>query len=187
MIEKPTIRLRRLPTAQLTSAELADIRALMDSAFGPEPENSFDDDDWAHALGGLHFVLDVDGAVVGHASVVERSLHVAGRPLRTGYVEAVATLPALQGRGHGTRVMAAVNEHIESEYELGALGTGSVGFYERLGWRMWSGPTFVRTEAGDVRTPDEDGGILVLLTPSTPWDLDLTAPISCEWRPGDVW
>lgn len=187
MTQEPTIRLRRLPTAQLTSVELADIRALMDAAFGPEPENSFDDDDWVHALGGLHFVLDVAGAAVSHASVVERALHVAGRPLRTGYVEAVATLPALQGRGHGSRVMAAVNEHIAAEYELGALGTGSVGFYERLGWRVWQGPTYVRSDGGDVRTPDEDGGILVLLTRSTPSDLDVTAPISCEWRPGDVW
>ncbi|HUG48077.1 MAG TPA: GNAT family N-acetyltransferase [Candidatus Limnocylindria bacterium] len=187
MIERPTIRLRRLPTDQLTSAELAAIRRLMDSAFGPEPENSFDDDDWAHALGGLHFVLDVEGRIVSHASVVKRSLHVAGRPLRTGYVEAVATLPALQGRGHGSRVVAAVNEHVAAEYELGALGTGSVGFYERLGWKVWRGPTSVRTDGGDVRTPAEDGGILVLLTPYTPSDLDLHAPISCEWRQGDVW
>jgi len=44
----------------------------------------------------------------------------------------------------------------------------------------------VRTRDGLVRTPEEDGFILVLRTPSSP-DIDLTAPISCEWRPGDVW
>lgn len=187
MFDEPVARLRQLRTEQLTDDELAAIRRLMDAAFGPEPENSFDDDDWAHALGGVHFVLDMDERVVSHASVVARELRVAGRPLRTGYVEAVATRPALQRRGHGTRLMAAVNEHIAAEYELGALGTGSIGFYERLGWRVWQGQTYVRTLKGDVRTPDEDGGILVLLTPFSPMDLDLAAPISCEWRPGDVW
>jgi len=187
MNRSPTARLRVLPTSALVPAELAAIRRLMDAAFGTEPENSFDDDDWAHALGGSHFVLDMAGEIVSHASVVERELHVAGQPIHTGYVEAVATLPQRQGLGYGSQVMVAVNEHIAAGYELGALGTGSREFYERLGWRVWQGPTFVRTEAGQERTPDEDGGILILLTPATPAALDLSAPISCEWRSGDVW
>ena len=41
-------------------------------------------------------------------------------------------------------------------------------------------------DPGDERTPEEDGFVLVRLTPTSP-DLDLSAPISCEWRPGDVW
>ena len=52
------------------------------------------------------------------------------------------------------------------------------------GWRIVG--TRVRTPVGDRRTPDEDGGIMVLLTPTTPV-IVLDAPISCEWRPGDVW
>ena len=50
----------------------------------------------------------------------------------------------------------------------------------------WRGLTSVRTDDGTYRTSGEDGYILVLPTPSSP-DLDLTADISCEWRPGDVW
>jgi aminoglycoside 2'-N-acetyltransferase I len=187
MPEEPTIRLRRLPTPQLTGDELAAIRRLMDVAFGDDADGRFDDDDWQHSIGGMHFVLDVDGRIVAQASVVDRELHVDGRPLRTGYVEAVATLPERQGEGLGSRVMREVNSFIAAGYELGALGTSAIGFYERLGWRVWQGPTFVRTPAGVERTPDEDGGILVLFTPHTPADLDLRAPISCEWRPGDVW
>jgi hypothetical protein len=39
---------------------------------------------------------------------------------------------------------------------------------------------------GVVRTEDEDGNIMVLLTRAgVPFDLD--AAISCEWRPSDVW
>ena len=179
-------RLRRVPWDQLTPDEVAAIRALMGVAFGDDEEERFDDDDWAHTIGGVHVMLDVDGVIVAHASVVEREIHVAGRPLRTGYVEAVATDPAWQGRGLGTRVMTEVGEMVAAGCDLGVLGTGVHHFYERLGWRTWRGPAFVRTPEGDRRTPDEEGYIMVLATPSTP-TLTWTDPISCDWRPGDVW
>lgn len=164
---------------------MAAIRAILWAAF-PPGEEGFTEDDWQHALGGTHFLLEIDGAIAAHGSVVERELHVGGVPLRTGYVEAVATDPARQGRGLGTRLMTDVNAHIRAEFEVGALGTGSHHFYERLGWMTWQGPSSVRTAHGLERTPDEDGYILVLATPASP-ALDLHAPISCEWRPGDVW
>ena len=178
-------RLRGLPTDALTPSELRAIRALMDSAFGTG-EEAFADDDWAHALGGQHFILDVGGLIVSHASVVRRALEIGGRPSRTGYVEAVATAPDLQGRGHGSLVMEAATEHIRSTFELGALGTGRHAFYERLGWQTWQGPAFVRLAHGEQRTPEEEGYILVLRTAASP-PFDLAEPISCDWRPGDVW
>jgi aminoglycoside 2'-N-acetyltransferase I len=162
------------------------IRRLLHAAFGDDEDERFTDDDWLHAVGGVHFVLDVDGEIVSHASVVERELHVAGRPLRTGYVEAVATAPERQGAGLGTRLMEDVNAYVVDRFELGALGTGRHHFYERLGWQSWRGPSSVRTASGSRRTPDEDGYILVLATRSLP-RLDLDAEISCDWRPGDVW
>jgi aminoglycoside 2'-N-acetyltransferase I len=118
--------------------------------------------------------------------VVERELHVAGQPVRTGYVEAVAVDPARQREGLGTLLMQAVDAHVDREFELGALGTGSQAFYERLGWEIWHGPSSVRTADGVEASPDEDGYILVLRTRSSP-PLLLTDPISCEWRPGDAW
>jgi aminoglycoside 2'-N-acetyltransferase I len=39
---------------------------------------------------------------------------------------------------------------------------------------------------GERPTPAEDGYIMVLRTPASP-PLDLEAPISCDWRAGDVW
>lgn len=181
-----TPRVRRLATIELTATEIAAIRSIMDDAFGPDEDERFTDDDWDHALGGVHFVLDVDGVIVTHAAVVERSLWIADRPLRTGYVEAVATAPARQGAGHGTQVMTDVTAWIRERFELGCLGTGRHSFYERLGWRTWLGPSAVRTAEGPRPTPDDDGYLMVLATPSSP-PLDLTVPISCEWRPGDVW
>jgi aminoglycoside 2'-N-acetyltransferase I len=159
------------------------IRQMLNAAFGGD---EFSDDDWLHALGGVHFVLDLDGTICSHASVVERLLRVADVERRAGYVEAVATAPAHQGQGLGTRVMRAVGDHIVANFELGALGTGRHAFYERLGWRTWRGPTFVRTNEGEHRTADEDGYIMVLLTHATA-QIDLASPISCELRPGDPW
>ena len=179
-------RLRTLATTQLTEPEIAVIRALMADAFGPDEDERFTDDDWGHALGGTHFVLELGGEIVSHASVVERAIEVDGRPLRTGYVEAVATAPDRQGNGFGSIVMAAADAHIRDRFELGALGTGRHHFYERLGWSRWQGPSSVRTPEGAEPTPDDDAYIMVLATPTSP-SLDLSAPISCESRPGDVW
>jgi len=178
--------IHELHTDQLTARQIARIRALLWAAFARDEHGGFSDDDWDHSLGGTHFVLELDGKVLTHASVVERILYVAGVAVRTGYVEAVATLPDEQGKGHGTAVMRKVDELITRDFALGVLGTGSQGFYERLGWRVWRGPSFVRTSAGEAATPDDDGYIMYLLTPSSP-ALDPAASIVCEWRPGDVW
>jgi aminoglycoside 2'-N-acetyltransferase I len=179
-------RVRTLSTQELTTSEIAAIRALMVAAFGTDEEEAFTDDDWEHATGGRHFVLAVEGEIAAHASVVERELHVGGRALRTGYVEAVATAPARQGAGLGSLLMAEVSAYIRDGFDLGALGTGRHRFYERQGWRTWTGPSAVRTAEGDRPTPDDDGYIMVLTTPTSP-PLDLSAAISCEWRSGDVW
>lgn len=179
-------RLRRLSTQELTPSETAAIRALVERAFGSDEEERFTDADWDHSLGGVHFVLDVAGEIVAHASVVERELHIGGRPLRTGYVEAVATEPERQGAGFGSLVMADVTSWITDRFELGGLGTGRQTFYQRLGWLTWLGPSSVRIGDREQPTPEDDGYLMVLPAPSSP-PLDLTLPISCDWRPGDVW
>ena len=103
-----------------------------------------------------------------HAAVVTRVLHIGGTPLRTGYVEAVATAPSHERRGLGTSVMRDVGTYISERFELGALGTGSHGFYERLGWVAWAGPSSVRMPDGERRTPDDDPYIMVLRTHPRP-------------------
>jgi aminoglycoside 2'-N-acetyltransferase I len=185
-IDPDRLRLRQLLTSELTRTETEAIRALMDAAFRTGEEEGFSDDDWQHALGGVHFVLELDGEIVAHAAVVERQIHVGGAALRTGYVEAVATSPGRQGMGLGSIVMTDVTDHIRETFELGGLGTGRQSFYRRLGWQVWAGPSSVRTTDGEQATPDEDGSIMILTTPTSA-ALDPEAPISCEWRPGDAW
>jgi aminoglycoside 2'-N-acetyltransferase I len=155
------------------------------SAFADDPE-AFTEADWEHSIGGIHFILEESGIVAAHASVVERELHVGDQPLATGYVEAVATRSDLQGRGLGSAVMQEVGRYIDETFALGALDTGSNSFYERLGWVTWKGPTFVRSGSSLVRTAEDDGNVMVRMTPGS-LDLNLSARISCEWRSGDVW
>lgn len=176
------VDLRVASTLDLDATLLAAARRLMDDAF----RGDFGDEDWDHALGGQHVVLLDDGELVTHASVVERTVWIGERPFRTGYVEAVATAPAHQGRGCGTLAMRRIGELIVQHFELGALATGEHGFYERLGWEHWRGPSSVRTGERLVRTEEDDDGIMVLRTgPSA--GIDLASPISCEARPGDDW
>src|SRR4029077_4047630 len=143
-----TVPIRSMRSDALSAEEVRVLRGLFALAWGSE---DFSETDWGNALGGLHFVAEDDRGILCHASVVPRELHVEERPLRTGYVEAMATRPELQGRGIGTEVLRAVNDHIVDAYELGALDTGSDWFYRRLGWQRWKGPTFVRTADGVLR------------------------------------
>jgi aminoglycoside 2'-N-acetyltransferase I len=82
--------------------------------------------------------------------------------------------------------MDAVEEHVDRAFRLGALSSAGTTLYARRGWMPWLGETYVRTEGRLIRTPDEDDSLYVRLTPSSP-ELDLSAPISCDWRPGDAW
>jgi aminoglycoside 2'-N-acetyltransferase I len=177
-------RIRTVITAELGQDRLAALRAMVFGAFG----GRFDEHDWEHMLGGVHLLVEEDDGVVAHGAVVPRVLVAGGRELRTGYVEGVATRGDRRGRGLATLVMQAAGRVIERDFELGALadGTGIPGFYQKLGWETWQGPTFVAGPEGRVRTAAEDGSVLVLRVPATA-DLDLAGPITCDWRPGDVW
>jgi len=178
-----SVPVREVASDALTPRDVAGLRALFAAAW---PDVLFDEHDFAHAMGGRHWLIEIDGRIVSHASVIERVLEAGGRRLRTGYVEAVATLPDHAGLGHGTSVLRAAGDHIRTTFELGALSTDRPAFYERLGWVRWRGPTFVRAPGGPVRTPDDDDGILVLPTTTSP-ALELTESLSCDWREGDVW
>jgi aminoglycoside 2'-N-acetyltransferase I len=177
-------RLRRASTAQLTTEELAALRRLLFGAFG----GRFDEHDWEHTLGGTH-VLALEGdELVAHGAVVPRWLVAGERGLRSGYVEGVAAREDRRGRGLATLVMRELGRVVAEGYELGALsdGTGIPGFYQRLGWETWEGPTWVAGPEGPERTAEEDGSVLVLRTSAT-GALDLGAPLVCDWRAGDVW
>ncbi|MCZ2815787.1 GNAT family N-acetyltransferase [Modestobacter sp. VKM Ac-2984] len=180
---RTTVTVRSAPTADLSTAELHRLRGFLDTAF----TDGFSDDDWSHALGGVHVLATVDGELAGHAAVVVRQLVVAGRTLRTGYVEAVATAAALRRRGVGAAVMAEAERFVRGGFELGALAASEDGarLYGARGWLPWSGDLAALTPEGVVATPGE--AVFVLPTPATPAPLDPAVRLVCDWRRGDLW
>lgn len=169
-------------TADLDPATLKAARTLLYDVF-----DDMTAEDWEHALGGLHALVFEDGALIGHASVVQRRLLHDGRALRCGYVEGVGVRADRRGRGHGAAMMDALERVIRSGYDLGALGAAdeAATFYAARGWQLWRGRSWTLTPDGIRRTPDEDGCIHVLPTPATPLNLD--TDLACDWRDGDVW
>jgi aminoglycoside 2'-N-acetyltransferase I len=169
-------------TSQLDAGTLAAARALLDDVFARD----MTDDDWEHALGGMHAVVWEEGELVGHASVVQRRLLYEGRALRAGYVEGVAVRADQRRRGHASAMMEALEGVIRGAYELGALGAtdDAAPLYTARGWRLWRGPLAAITPTGVVRTAEEEGAVYVL--PGAV-ELDLTRELTCDWRDGDVW
>jgi aminoglycoside 2'-N-acetyltransferase I len=160
---------------------LANARALLDQVF-----DDMTDFDWEHALGGLHALAWDGPELVGHASVVQRRLLHGGKALRAGYVEAVAVRPDRQRQGHGAAMMDELERVIRAAYDLGALGATDEGaaFYRSRGWRLWRGPSSALTPEG-IRPTAEDDGCIHVLPCTAPLVLD--APLTCDWRDGDVW
>jgi aminoglycoside 2'-N-acetyltransferase I len=176
------IEQRLVTSDELTDDDLVQMRALFAAAWS----GGFSGTDWEHTFGGHHVLRLVDGELVSHGAVAGRTLWLGGRPLRVGYLEAVATWPERQGLGHASAVVEELDRIVRDGFELGGLSTGRSAFYERLGWRLWRGPLAVRTSDGDVPTPFEGGAVLVLPTPRVP-DPDLDAVLVCDERSGDDW
>jgi aminoglycoside 2'-N-acetyltransferase I len=174
--------LRTAHTADLEAGVLQAARELLEDVFGDD----WEDDDWEHALGGVHALIWEGDELIGHASVVMRRLLHDGRALRCGYVEGVAVRADHQRRGHGGALMQAVERVIRDAYDLGALGGTDEGapLYLRRGWKLWEGPLFALTPSGVVRTDDADGAVYVLPVAGA---LELAGELTCDWRDGDVW
>jgi aminoglycoside 2'-N-acetyltransferase I len=169
-------------TADLDAPSLDAVRALLFDVFAED----MTEQDWEHALGGLHALVWAGQELVGHASLIQRRLIHRGRALRTGYVEGVAVREHARQRGYGALMMATLERVVRGAYDLGALGATDMAadFYRSRGWLQWRGPTAALTPDGIVRTAEEDGSIYVLPAAA---ELDLTEELICDWRDGDLW
>ena len=173
------LKLEVLHADQLTSQQLADIHALCDRAYQADLEPLFRTfSDTTHVLGWWN------SAIVSHAMWVTRWLQPSSQPpLRTAYVEMVATEPEFQGRGFATAVMRRLASAIH-DFQLGGLSPAEPMLYEKLGWVFWQGPLFIRTPGGLLSTPEDS--VMILRLPGTP-PLVLTSALSAEWREGELW
>lgn len=133
-----------------------------------------------------HILGYSDDVLVSHALWVTRYLQ-AGTDLimRTAYIEAVATESNYRNRGFAASIMKHMMISEIQDYELAALSPFSVEYYARLGWELWHGPLFIRTNDELLTSPDDEE-VMIFRLPKTP-ALDLHAPLSAEWRAGELW
>ena len=156
-----------VPVANLTTADKTAIIRLCSEAHGVDFGRLFE-----FLSDPNHVLAYLGDELVGHACWTTRRLRPGGLPpLRTAWVDAVSTAPAHQNRGIGSLVMQRLAAETAA-FELGALGTDRLTFYERLGWAAWRGST------EDVLHDPLDT-LMVLRTATTP-PLDLTAPITAS-------
>ncbi|WP_398860150.1 GNAT family N-acetyltransferase [Streptomyces chengmaiensis] len=175
--------LRTAHTYELSPADLLEIRTLLTGAF----EGDFGDEDFDHALGGVHALLYEGEELVAHGSVVQRRVICDGRSLRAGYVEAVAVRADRRRRGYGDRVMDVLEQVIDGAYALGALSASDTGalLYRARGWRLWQGPITALGPAGRVPLPEESGSTYVRGAGNRVLP-DVSREICFDWRDGDV-
>ncbi len=168
-------------SSQLTPATLQSVLALCEAAYAEPLAQEF-----RNVGPGLHALGTVGDTLVTHAMLVNRTLIVDGHTsLHAAYVELVATHPAYQRRGCGSSIMRALVARMQG-HDIAALSPAVPDFYQALGWEQWRGPLSVRDHAGE-QPSDAEEQVMILRLPKTPASLDLDAPLSVEWRPGDAW
>ncbi|MFJ2849584.1 GNAT family N-acetyltransferase [Streptomyces rubiginosohelvolus] len=175
---------RTAPTFELTAAERAEIRDLLDAAF----EGDFADEDWEHTLGGVHALIrDADGHLIAHGAVVQRRVLHADRSYRAGYVEGVAVRADRRRGGLGHRIMAALEHVIDAAHDFGALSASDAGaaLYAARGWQIWPGRLTALGPDGPLPLPDEEGSTYV--RPAAGQRLPAPAhALAFDWRNGDL-
>ncbi len=176
---RTTIHVRS--SAELSEQTRDEILELCDRAYGEDLRPAF-----GTFVEPVHVLAVVEGTIVSHALWVTRWLAPGGSaPLRTAYVEAVATDPVHERRGFASAVMRTLVSRVAT-FQLAALCPSDRGqaLYRRLGWARWSGPLSIRQDVRVIETPEES--VMIYRLPGSP-TLDLTEPLSAEWRPGELW
>lgn len=81
--------------------------------------------------------------------------------------------------------MTHITQFCHDNYELSMLSTGEKQFYEKLGWRQFRGESFVRNGESEIRTVEEDDGLMFL--PGKNCGTSEIRRATCETRSGDDW
>ena len=106
----------------------------------------------------LHFIMEVDGALVSHVGVVKHSVAVDGQPVTVGGVGGVVTLPEWQRHGYASELMQHTADFFNRwEIEAGLLFCfrRRVPFYESLGWKVVGYPVTIQQPEVEISSPLE--------------------------------
>jgi aminoglycoside 2'-N-acetyltransferase I len=165
----------------LTNKEYAEIIALTTQAFERDYTPYME-----MFTNPTHILGRLNGKLVSYVAFITRWLQMGNKPLmRAAYIEGLAADLEYRNKGFASQIMNRAAAEIQ-DFDIAALSTGSHGFYERLGWKIWEGPLYARKEIELIAMPEEQGCVMVYALPKTP-PLDITAPLSIEWRALEPW
>jgi GNAT superfamily N-acetyltransferase len=138
--------------ADLSSADRALVRRWMHEEWPPET----DPYEWAP----LHwFVLARrDGELVGMVTALERTVTVAGHPIRIAGIGNVITATPWRKRGIATALMQRAQafsfDELGASFGMLLCESHLISFYERVGWQLVEGPLVFDQPAGKVTWKD---------------------------------
>ena len=170
------------PTSQVV-AERDDenIRKLLDVAFG----SRFSEEDWKHTFGGVRFLGYVENQLIAHAAVISRIIQVDENSFDAGYLEGVAVIPSFQGKGYGSQVILEATSFCKSEFHFSMLSKSKKSIYRKFGWLDFCGESFVNKDGIQIRSHEEDQGLMYLTGDSA--ETFIPTKVVCNSRSGDDW
>ncbi len=166
------------PARGLTEVEQRQLEVCLGAAFGDDElgrQYQWAGDDWC-------LLLKAAGEIASHVGVVDRTVTVAGAPVKVGGVGGVATLPRWQRRGLAAQLMQAaapfMRDALHAEFGLLVCGEPRLAYYGRLGWQQVAGPLLVDQPGGQVLLPAQ---IMVLPLVGRPWPPGLIDLCGLPW------
>ena len=146
------LRVEISKTKDLPQELRSDIRRWLVETFLDEHDDTvWADVDW-HILGW------VGQELVSHVEIVERVVLVGNEKLSVGGIGGVVTKPHCRHRGYTSSIMKVAQKHLSETLNLkfGLLmcDDAVTPFYEKLGWKVISGPLVYEQPCGQVAFED---------------------------------
>jgi predicted GNAT family N-acyltransferase len=137
------------PTDELTDDERADREALSRAVYPPDVSAVWPG---RHLEWSCHdaavLIRAGNGELICYAGLIVRSALCDERHVRVGGIGGVKTHPAVRGQGWGKRAvrraMEFFHERADIDFALLVCEPHLIGYYWRLGWRVFGGRLLVR-------------------------------------------
>lgn len=175
------LQILRAVDSELKPELKKDLLTLLHEAF----EGDFSEEDWQHTFGGTRFLGFLDNNLVAHGAVVERLMRINSVEMQVGYVEGVAVSPEHWHKGFGSLLMSEITSFCKSKLIISMLSTDEHLFYSKHGWQRFDGESYVLVDEIEVRSEDEDAGLMYLLGLNE--GIQAPRKAVCSSRDGDAW
>ena len=163
------------------NTQLEICRNVLNEAF----DGDFSEEDWSHTFGGIRFLGFLEKRLIAHGSVVPRKIWIDATETKAGYVEGIAVEKSYWRRGFGSSLISEITAFCRAEFPISMLSTGEKEFYRKHGWVDFPGESFVSVNGIEIRTEEEDEGLMVLLGALS--SFSIPRKVVCETRTGDFW